>query len=263
MFIISKYKDYYDGVAGSVGIDKKIVFERKEQEIQLKRNEMFMLNHKLPWRDAIWSKPTKKEPEFSPFFIIFCGKLYVGYCFKWYEKINNFHYKEKIEFEYDKNKIFEKIEFYLAQKRLFNCTANIKEKKAKFYSKYDQLNSSEQFSNLCIQYKTPIITFSDKKIRSEYYSYDVRDKIQIININSKLNDFKFYKVFDAFNTFQELSMYIGNVLTNPETNIIEIDEKYRMTQRGMDKTSFRQIAPGQKKQQRKQNKLRKKNKNRP
>ena len=29
MYVISKFKDYYDGVVGSVCIDKTIVYERK------------------------------------------------------------------------------------------------------------------------------------------------------------------------------------------------------------------------------------------
>ncbi len=34
MYIIAKNKDYYDGVVGSVGMDKTIVYERVIDEIE-------------------------------------------------------------------------------------------------------------------------------------------------------------------------------------------------------------------------------------
>ena len=36
MYIISKKKDYYDGVAGTTGIDKSIVYERQIIEVEEK-----------------------------------------------------------------------------------------------------------------------------------------------------------------------------------------------------------------------------------
>ena len=38
MYIISKKKDYYDGVAGTTGIDKTIVYDR--QIVELEKDEI-------------------------------------------------------------------------------------------------------------------------------------------------------------------------------------------------------------------------------
>jgi hypothetical protein len=56
-------------------------------------------------------------------------------------------------------------------------------------------------------------------------------------------------------------MFIGGVLGVNEREMIQTDEKYRQLAHGFDKTSFRQMAPGQKKEQRRLNKLRKQDKN--
>ena len=65
-----------------------------------------------------------------------------------------------------------------------------------------------------------------------------RNKNSKFFVNQNLNEYQFYKVFDAFRAFQEIQMFIGNVLTG-EKKIIDIDDKYKITQHGFDKWSFR------------------------
>lgn len=263
MYIISKFKDYYDGVAGQVGIDKKIIYHRETKEIGLNRNDMFEIEHNLPQRNVYTHRlsrnsqyVTKEDPDYKPIFVCFCGKLYVGYRFIWLEQ-NNFNYDEVIEFIYDKETIFKRIEKNLTQKNYFNQSRDIKKKIAKFNEDFDRLDGSNALSKYFIQYDTPIFTFSKQDTLGGYHYYDIRNKAKVLTLNPNLTEFGFFKKFDPFTAFQELSMYIGGVLTNPETNMVEIDEEYRMLQRGLDKTSFRQQAPGKKKENRRQNKLKK------
>lgn len=44
MLILTKKKDYYDGVAGTTGIDKTIVYEREEKELTDKEVPIFFRN---------------------------------------------------------------------------------------------------------------------------------------------------------------------------------------------------------------------------
>lgn len=55
-----------------------------------------------------------------------------------------------------------------------------------------------------------------------------------------LKDYKFIKVLDPVQAFQELSMWVGGVLPQPGRPMVEItDNAVKIAKHGMDKTSFR------------------------
>jgi hypothetical protein len=59
-------------------------------------------------------------------------------------------------------------------------------------------------------------------------------------INPLLKDYEFYKVFDTFQAFQEVQMFLSGVLGRGEKEIVEVQDKYKITQHGFDyKWSFR------------------------
>ncbi|HWD38418.1 MAG TPA: hypothetical protein VG944_06190 [Fimbriimonas sp.] len=78
--------------------------------------------------------------------------------------------------------------------------------------------------------------------------------------NPRLADSGFISVMDPFTAFQEISVYLSNVLTNIERSEPTTGgDQVVLTQKGFDPvTSFRQGAPGQKKLNRAQNRARKK-----
>jgi hypothetical protein len=59
------------------------------------------------------------------------------------------------------------------------------------------------------------------------------------HINPMLKDYEFYRVFDTYQTFQEISMFLGGVLGTNEDGGNVVDDKHRFSQRGFDKWSFR------------------------
>jgi hypothetical protein len=64
--------------------------------------------------------------------------------------------------------------------------------------------------------------------------------------NPCLKDLQFYKVKDAYQTYQELDMYIGGVLANTQV-IPPMGDLTLINARGFDaKTSFRMTSPGKK-----------------
>jgi hypothetical protein len=66
-------------------------------------------------------------------------------------------------------------------------------------------------------------------------------------INPILKDFGMQSVFDPYTTYQEIDMYLNNVLTNRHApDIIRTDDLIRDS-KGMDKWSFRQIGPKKRK----------------
>lgn len=235
MLIISKKKDYYDGVVGSVGIDKSIVYDRTliefdEHEIpeifyrkkgfynnfSKKDNPLHHLGH-----NAL--QKTSEYDGYSYFIVGFCGKLYLGWKFYKEEKSKNWMQSNfTTDITYDR-------EFARTQINQFGYNYNIED----IFRYFDDYNAQQLF----IKQKTPIFVFDADYQRSEIGKYYRNGKSKFF-VNQNLDEYQFYKVFDAFQAFQEVQMFIGNVLTG-EKEIIDIDDKYKITQHGFDKWSFR------------------------
>lgn len=77
-------------------------------------------------------------------------------------------------------------------------------------------------------------------------------------INPCLRDMGFQRVIDPYQCFQEIEMYLSNILTPRDTIAITSgDDKVLAQVKGFDEQSFKQARPGAKKEQRRANKLRK------
>ena len=58
--------------------------------------------------------------------------------------------------------------------------------------------------------------------------------VQPVYLNCSLKEYEFYKVFDPYSAYQELSMFVDGSLTYPGNIPIEIDDKYKITGKGFD-----------------------------
>ena len=68
-----------------------------------------------------------------------------------------------------------------------------------------------------------------------------------IELNGALKRVQFYKVFDPYTTYQELSMWVDGYIAAPGNVMLEVADKYRIEGHGFDyKTSFRR-APTKRK----------------
>jgi hypothetical protein len=243
MLILGKNRDYYDGVVGSMGIDKTIVYERhtEEYEDSKKFPKEFKSKHYYSDEESkfldlchygIDSKKTKKYIENDIFFIGFCGKIYIGW--KFYYKIGKgIHEKIKCDFIYD----IDVAKKYIKDNRWGSDNLN---DSINYVMNYDPINIFREFN-------TPIFVYDNYINRSEFGRYwggggsDSR-----FIVNPVLKEYKFYKVFDTFSAFQEIQMFISGVLGADKKEIIEVEDKYKITQHGFDKWSFRR-EPSKKK----------------
>ena len=64
------------------------------------------------------------------------------------------------------------------------------------------------------------------------------DNVEWLRVNPKLKDYRFFTVLDAWQAFQEMDMFQGNIAA-PERNTVNISDKDRIAQHGFDKWSFR------------------------
>ena len=86
-----------------------------------------------------------------------------------------------------------------------------------------------KLSNLFSKYNCPVFLYGQWNQK-----YEVR-------LNPTLKDLEFFKVQNPFTCFQELSMYIGGVLKQPDRPMVEITDKDRISKHGFDKYSFRKL----------------------
>lgn len=57
--------------------------------------------------------------------------------------------------------------------------------------------------------------------------------------NGTLKEHEFFRVFNAFQAYQEIDMFVSGSFTTPDAPMIELTEKDRLAQHGFDKYSFK------------------------
>lgn len=229
MLIISKFKDYYDGVAGSMGVDKKIVYERQQKIIErrdvefperfkykpfkekVKSNDVFQQISNFSYNRYYGFGNIDDRLEVNPFIIGFCGKYYLGW-------------KKKTLLDTKVTYKFDDVKDYIDNK--YNTLFN-------FMNIHDLMNTIKNMDDMSLfrEYNTPIFVI-------DYTLGRKRDDEFIVN--PVLKNYDFYKIFDSYTAFQELQMFIGGVLGSNEKNTVEVDDKHKIEQHGFDyKWSFR------------------------
>jgi len=258
MKIISKVKDYYDN-GMLYGIDEKVVFVRT---VDVDRNKIEYLNHnfnELPSSHRNWRSNGKIY--YNPIIVYFCGKTYIGYKIDTPVKERNrdgsitvyattttsYAYGEDIintlktipEFKDELEKGWSWIDHQMTK---LNDTIE------KFHDK------PIQGEDLLMKYNVPYLMLTDfnrQLTRSDRES-------SIVNLNISLKEINFQQVKNPVEAFQEVSMFIP-LLQNRE-EISEMSDAQKIHSHGLDETSFRCEAPGNKKHRRKANKLNKRKK---
>lgn len=237
MYIIAKKKDYYDGVAGSTGIDKTIVYDR--QIVELERDEIPTEFRKRGYYTKennplylLSNASIKKEyqetyPKGAYFIIGFCGKLYLGWKFYSFKKNCEYNDYENINtlITYDLDYIKEILE----EKTWYGVTADQIESVLNF----NAMDWFRKFNAPCFVYD---YDYGRTHLDEKYWR---SDNISKFIINPLLKEYEFYKMFDTFQTFQEIQMFISGVLGNKEKEIVQVADKYKIAQHGFDKWSFR------------------------
>lgn len=232
MLIVSKFKDYYDSVAFTKGVDKSIIYKRENNSILDKRfvRTRDTKDYYFPSFSIAHSSVVKYSryglTNFSTYIIGFCGKLYplmiTETCIK-----NNNHYMsdiKQIDYIYDLETIKEYHKKYCS-----SWEGNI--------SNFEEMLNSKMILELFYEYKSPIFILS-----GESYNWlgNLNNDSKNIQLNPNLKEIQFYKVFETAATFQELEMYISGVLGIDTQKIIEVSDKSKIEGHGFDfKTSFR------------------------
>lgn len=207
MRIIDKRRDYYDCIQRIVQ-DRNLVYVRNTKEIGKYHNYNYFRSI--------------KDIEIERFIIGFCGKLYAGIKIA-HENENDIFYNFLDANEFILDNLSHRDSYdYERNLSPFNQSKRSLYRFFKDYSiNYDWLLQKFSFT-------VPIFVLCE-----EYFSKEIK-----LIANPLLNQYKFYKVFDTYRTFQELQMYLGS-LAAPLKEIPVLDDITMRDIKGFNKFSFR------------------------
>lgn len=240
MLILSKFQDYYDSAIGYGGIDKSIIYKRKEKLIEYPKSKFIKIYNKyFKFFDNL-NIDLVDEPyarnnfnySYSGVILIICGKIYSCVKLNLRNEYGSnyvcFYNLDEME-EYIKNNLNKKdyknfINQYKQPKYFRN---NLKD----FFDIPKSINLSElQIIDYHRQVNSPIIQYGSHHIR-----------MSNIVLNPNLKQFQFYKIIDSFQMFQTLEMFISGVMGSGKKPIIEIDDISKRDKHGFDYKSFKNM----------------------
>lgn len=229
MKIISSFNDYYDiGLAYETN-DNQIVYLREPMDFKIFNDEKYpplvkdvknifykaLKINRWEWRfkdslnyDRFEIDTNKYRIYHSTHRIVFCGKIY---------SMAELQLNKKRE-SYSNTFRFYDFESY--QKFLNEYEIEFYDNKVK--------QTAENFFN--VQIKPDEVTFL---IENKITNFVISD--DHIIFNAKLADYDFYKVFDPYSAYQELTSWLGGVLAYPQNIMIEVEDKIKVTKHGFDK----------------------------
>lgn len=213
MRLHTNFHDYYDKAVG-YGIDDNVHYNRFTKEVEIR------------------IKPRTDFPpvDYETYLLGFCGKIYPIIEL---EKLSRSIYD--CEYDYGDYEIIEKYYAYSFEEADSKCQEWNELCRGFHYSNNREKIELKQFfidwnfqdDEIFLEYETP--SWIVKLNRNQTTGF----------INPKLKDFGFDRIKDSFSAFQEISMYLSNILVE-QKEVAEIEDKFRIEQHGFDlKKSFR------------------------
>lgn len=217
MRLHTDFHDYYDNAVG-YGIDENVHYNRFTKEVEL------ILTRKTDHPISIYSGEL--------FLLGFCGEIYPLIEIKITNDARGvisqkfaFNYEKLIEFKNEKIRyynLYPPSKYHSRQDEIVDFPKNEKNSIKKFFRDWAWKDDSIFLKN-----KVPVWV---KKL--EHYN-------QLAYLNPRLKDYGFDRIKDSFTAFQEISMYLSNILVE-QKEIIITEDKYKIEQHGFDlKKSFR------------------------
>lgn len=263
MRIVSKFRDYYDGACGVGGFDSSIVYVRHTNEVKVSNEDRRGLMSPITtsskhyfYYDDKQSNIGYRRIDIGNHFLGFCGKYYhllsypttifrqgegtskVNVYFNSWKKLRDFIKKEKGK------EVTKEFEEYYSERRNHWVggktwkNTSMEDLTKEEYNRAVRDTGAEPFFFL----KAPIFIYPNENNQA--------------TVNPRLDKIGFQSIVDPYQAFQEVSMFVGGVLSNQEQPQQVTDDKVLRDSKGFDEKSFKNMSPGRK-ENRKLNKLRK------
>jgi len=253
MLIVSKFQDYYDAAIAH-GVDKKVVYNRKTEELG---RDKFLVGFGHSDRDKIMeaflrlssqqeSRWTKRKPgdwewEIGGAVVGFCGKLYPAvwveyHLFSDQPGVTEYFWTQETALDalaklHGKGVLPALTDSLLWSRRWFLQRDFLKK------ATYDVFFKEETWK--------PLLVFFEKNKTPIFKCTSVTDMtsaaIAKLSINPSLKETGFGRVLEAHAAFQEISMFLPALA--PVEKMVKIEDKYLAASKGFNKASFRR-EPG-------------------
>jgi hypothetical protein len=252
--IISKFRDYYDSVQAH-GIDPALVYERITRTVKpephlWKHPKLLELGMKMP-RNWDW--------DISGHLVLFCGRLFPLWKYEeqWLwnsDEIATVLAKRQSRTDIHRYDKPQPGEFEERQKHslfLSSIRGWLGISRVEIDGFLDAFGGAHMGPEVHLEFNAPVLMVTMTRV------YGTAE-IEVI-VNPRLDDVRFFTQVDAFTAYQEIAMYLGNQLAQPDIapQVVGDDETLARA-KGFDEKSFRTQAPGSKKLNRKANRARKK-----
>ena len=246
--IAGKTHDYYDCVIGQAGHDvDDIIYKRVVKDIPLTKSQFEQLKIPIFGAGHYWTYSYEKPIHFDVITVGFCGKIYP--CVRAVDNKSRFDFKPKTVLycynidDLDKavqaygDDVFESYEKPTRKQRNWkydkwhNCPRFI------FEEWFNAYTAAPDRASIFEEHKVPIFLIQDIK----YYSLILqRDPTTYtyLTLNAPLKDVHFQKVFDPFQAYQQINMFLGN-MAFPNRPIPHVSDEDLLLAKGFDKYSFR------------------------
>ena len=245
--IHGKIHDYYDVVAKHGHSTEGNTYLRNIEDIKIECERQytsekgwhystenhplsFLIADSINWRNDRYRFKDKTLCEIGTFKILFCGKVYQGIKIV----VGMYHYRVPPTYYCytvdEVNAVFKNYGSVLPEK-LLNKRRTV----------YGLRNlSSEEFLNVeSLNNYFTVKDYSDICIANKYviasWLGNTHGSSSIIKLNCRLQDYEFYRVFDPYSAYQELSMYVDGMLAYPGNMVTDIPDEYKIESKGFDK----------------------------
>jgi hypothetical protein len=261
MRIISKFRDYYDGVMAS-GRDEELTYARESFEFELgdgsRREESALLSSALAsvgarrlsgFSEGVFDRSAPEriaalDPDPDCGFVVFCGKVYP------FAGIPIGRGSSGLTYCHSEEQALRAMESYLGSKAFLTwmsagARANRGERRI---PRWDRGMESLDPDGLraffaCSGKGGDAVLALHRHGGTPCYvlrrSCGRSDRRALVFGNPRLADFGFQRKLDAFSTFQELSMYLGGVLGRSAPPMLSVSDEIRASKKGFDEWSFR------------------------
>ena len=227
MRIISKFKDYYDSVQ-IYGVDTSTTFIRKTSEPMVVE-KLDILSSSFDWpRERIFRNRYRTNDSIDLYdylLLFFCGNVYPILTYHEVLKTNEHLYTNCYYInEVDELMIKHKVEKYFK-----------KDKYKSWFNSWNKRDEVQSIFNIPID-KNKVLELHHK-IESPYFIFSSFNSS--IVINPVLKDLLFFRVMDAFKTYQEVYMFISGILGGKSPKTIEVSDEVRKIKHGFNEWSFK------------------------
>jgi hypothetical protein len=224
MRIISRFQDYYDRSLAH-GADQTRVFLRDTTEYTEQHKNSEVPVHLTQLTNLLKGDMSSGRASLFPFLVAFAGKLYPGVrCHLTGSAADNPPTQSTAEIVYDFGSLQRFCTAHqvdLDKKGLFDRRSQAQRFKAFF-----DLAGSDRCGAMLAEHGISIAVV-------------IKGRPGCVLVNPQLKTFEFFRVFDAWQAYQELDMYIG-ALAAPDTKPpVQVADADRIQQHGFNRQSFR------------------------